>query len=209
MSAILVIGESGSGKTTSLRNLDPKKVLIIQMLDKELPFKSKFKPLTKENKEGSIVVMNDPRLIVATLGKTFENGKEIVIIDDFQYLMAFEFMARAKELGYTKFTDIAKNAYDVMMAAKNSKSRVYFLTHSEKDSDGFVKTKTIGKMLDEKITVEGLFTIVLKTVVDEDKFYFSTQRNNDVVKTPMGMFDKPLIENDLKIVDDIIVNYYK
>ena len=139
-----------------------------------------------------------------------------IIIDDAQYLMAFEYMHRAKEKGFEKFTDIGSNFFNLTQTALSlpDDKIVYFLSHIERTKDGSEKCKTIGNMLDEKITLEGLFTIVLKTVVTLDgsnqrQFCFATINNgSDTVKTPMGMFENALIPNDLKAVDTVIREYY-
>ena len=135
-----------------------------------------------------------------------------IVIDDCQYLMANEFMRNAKVTGFQKFTDIALNFWSLVQIVIDQLPDdviVYFLGHIERDANGNEKFKTIGKMLDEKITIEGLFTIVLKTVVSDGKYQFSTQTNGmDTVKSPLGMFSEPLIENDLKMVDETIRDYY-
>ena len=139
-----------------------------------------------------------------------------IVIDDAQYLMAFEYMHRSKEKGFEKFTDIGANFFNLTQTAVTlpDDKIVYFLFHIERTKDGNEKCKTIGQLLDEKITLEGLFTIVLKTVVlldgnNQRQFCFATVNNgSDTVKTPMGMFTAPLIPNDLKAVDTVIREYY-
>jgi hypothetical protein len=126
--------------------------------------------------------------------------------------MANEYMRRSDERGYDKFTEIAKNFWELitMVASLPHDKVVYFLSHIETDATGKEKIKTIGKMLDEKITVEGLFTIVLKTKVQDGKYSFSTQNNgNDTVKSPIGMFSATEIDNDLKAVDVAVREYYE
>lgn len=208
MTAIMVLGHSGSGKTTSLRNLDPSKTLLLQIVKKSLPFRSKeWLPCNKENPNGSILYIGaDADKIVKAIQKT---KKEIIVIDDFQYLMSFELMNRTAERGFDKFTEIAKHAFAVIEAATQADDgkRVYILSHINSDEQG-ERIKTIGKMLDEKIVLEGMLTIVLKTVVTNGIYEFSTVNSgSDTVKTPLEMFDSPRIPNDLKIVDDAILNY--
>ncbi len=208
MTAIMVLGHSGSGKTTSLRNLDPSKTLLLQIVKKSLPFRSKeWLPCNKENPNGSILYIGaDADKIVKAIQKT---KKEIIVIDDFQYLMSFELMNRTAERGFDKFTEIAKHAFAVIEAATQAADgkRVYILSHINSDEQG-ERIKTIGKMLDEKIVLEGMLTIVLKTVVTNGIYEFSTVNSgSDTVKTPLEMFDSPRIPNDLKIVDDAILNY--
>ena len=161
--------------------------------------------------KGVSVVTNDYNRISQGIMKAPSLGKEIIIIDDFQYLMAEEFMDRATETGYQKFVEIAVHAHAVIKAAQNvaGNVRVYMTWHTHTDDQGMVKPKTIGKLLDEKICIEGLFTIVLKTLKRENRYYFSTQSNGmDVCKSPMGMFKSDLIENDLNMIDQVICDYY-
>lgn len=196
---VLILGESGSGKSTSLRNFKPDELGIINVGSKPLPFKSSFKPYNSD----------DYIKIEAALKKAKTKS---IAIDDAQYLMANEFMRNAKINGYQKFTDIALNFWtlvQIVIKELPEDKIVYFLGHIERDANGNEKFKTIGKMLDEKITIEGLFTIVLKTFVKDSKYCFTTQTNGqDTVKSPMGMFEEPIIENDLKYVDDTIREYY-
>jgi len=200
MSAIgtLIIGESGTGKSTSIRNLDPKKTGVINVTGKRLPFKSNFAVMREEN--------CDKIANILTTCKA-----DVIIVDDVQYLLSKQYMARAKEVGYQKYTDMALGYYNVIAALEfmPDYKRVYFLSHLDRDTAGNEKVKTIGKLLDEKITIEGLFTIVLKTVVQDGKYFFSTQNSGtDTVKSPIGMFENMFIENDLAVVDRAICEYY-
>ena len=207
--ATMVLGQSGTGKSTSLRNLNPDDVLLIQAVKKPLPFRSaNWRKCTKADPEGSILVTDKAMVICGVMQRT---SKPIIVIDDFQYLMANEFMRRSEDKGFEKFTDIARHAWDVLTAATNLDDfkRVYLLSHTQEDDIGNVKAKTIGKLLDEKITIEGLLTIVLRTRVINGQYLFSTQNNgHDTVKTPMGMFDDEHIPNDLAEVDAAICDYY-
>jgi len=199
---ILVLGESGSGKSTSLRNMDSAEVALIQVIKKPLPFKSiDWKPYTTD----------DWNHIKQAMDKAVAGGRSIIVIDDFQYLMANEFMRAHNIKGFDKFTEIAFHAWDVMRHAQSlpERVRVYFLSHTSTDDQGTTKAKTIGKMLDEKITVEGLFTIVLRTLRNDQGYFFTTQNNGqDTVKSPIGMFEQNQIENNLDYVDQQIVEYY-
>ena len=205
---ILVLGESGTGKSASMMGLDKDKTLLIQAVSKPLPFKSDWVKWSKEDSSGQIIVTDKHNFIVGAIKNAQSWGKKIVIIDDFQYVMANEFMRRSSEKGYEKFTEIAKHAWEIVMAAQDAGNvRVYFLSHSE-TTEGKTKAKTIGKLLDEKITLEGLFTVVLKTAVTEDGYFFDTKNSgSDTVKAPMGMFENR-IKNDLSYVDQLITEYY-
>jgi hypothetical protein len=208
--ATLILGESGTGKTTSLRNLDPSRTLLIQSIRKPLPFKaSGWKTRLSLKAEGNVIQTDTPETIEKILR---QSPHEIVVLDDFQYVMANEFMRRSDERGFDKFTEIGRHAWDILNAATSlaDHRRVYILSHTESDQSGKTKIKTIGKMLDEKITIEGMVTIVLRTHVSDGRFMFSTQNNgSDTTKSPMGMFADQLIDNDLKAVDDAICAYYE
>lgn len=195
---VMVYGHSGSGKSASLRNFDPEQVAVINVLGKPLPFRSNMKTY----------ITNDYGKIDAAIHST---KRKSIVIDDATYLMTGEFMRNAKVAGYQKFTDMAANFNVLLMRAKELPDDVvvYFFGHSERDSDGGEKFKTIGKLLDEKVCVEGYFTIVLKTVVQDGRYLFSTRNDGmDTVKTPLGMFNDALIENDLAAVDKTIREYY-
>lgn len=196
---VLVLGESGTGKSTSLRNFKAEDLKVINVANKPLPFKNKFESVSTDNYSK----------IIAELKL---NKKKVVVIDDAQYLMANEFMRRATERGFDKFTEIAQNFWNLVNSVKDLPNDVvvYFMAHIERDANGNEKIKTIGKLLDEKITVEGMFTIVLKTNVTDGVYSFLTQNNgHDTVKSPLGMFPTYAIDNDLKYVDEKIRNYYE
>ena len=195
---VMVYGHSGSGKSASLRNFDTEQVAVINVLGKPLPFRSNMKTY----------ITNDYGKIDAAIHST---KRKSIVIDDATYLMTGEFMRNAKVAGYQKFTDMAANFNTLLMRAKELPDDVvvYFFGHSERDGDGGEKFKTIGKLLDEKVCVEGYFTIVLKTVVQDGRYLFSTRNDGmDTVKTPLGMFNDALIENDLAAVDKTIREYY-
>ena len=196
---VLIIGQSGSGKTTSLRNFNENEIGLVNVESKPLPFKKNFK-----NTLDSDNYKNISQFIVKCPCNT-------IVIDDSQYLMANEFMRRASEKGFQKFTDIGSSFWNLIrMVSDLPKDKiVYFLQHSEIDENGNLKAKTIGKLLDEKISLEGMFTIVLRTLIMDNTHYFTTSSDGrDTVKAPMEMFSKSLIDNDLKQVDNIIRNYY-
>lgn len=195
-----ILGNSGTGKSTSLRNFKSDEILYINVNKKPLPFRARF----TECYEGDSYVQ-----IAKAINAT---SKKVVVIDDAQYLMANEFMRRSGEKGYDKFTEIAKNFWTLVNSASNDLAKdviVYFLMHTDISENGQEKAKTIGKMLDEKICLEGMTSIVLKTAVKDGVYTFCTQNNgHDTVKSPLGMFDTFEIDNDLKKVDTIIREYW-
>lgn len=206
--ATLILGQSGTGKSTSLRNLNPSDVLLIQSIRKPLPFKSKdWKTLTGEG--GSIYVSDNAEQIIKVMKKC---TRPIIILDDMQYIMANEYMRRAQETGFSKFTEIGKKTWDIFNAASqlDDNKRVYILSHTEENDQGKTKIKTIGKMLDEKITLEGMVTVCMQTAIINDQYVFMTRNNgNNTVKTPIDMFDSEHIPNDLSVVDQAICNFFE
>ena len=204
-----IIGESGTGKSASMRNLDPANTLLIQTVRKPLPFKSKnWKLLSAENKDGNVLVTRDHAQI---LRAALHTRRPVVVIDDFQYLMFGEMMDRSSETGYQKFTDMAAHVWSLIteLNQADGDKRIYFMCHSEEKESGGIRIKTVGKMLHEKLTVEGLFTIVMKTQVFNGHYQFTTKNNgSDPVKTPIGLFEDETIDNDLSAVDAAISAYY-
>lgn len=197
---IFVLGQSGTGKSASLRNFKSNEVLHINVMSKPLPFKGSF----AETYNGDNYV---------EIAKAINNtDKKVIVIDDAQYLMANEFMRRSGEMGYQKFTDIANNFWCLINSVTNDLPAdfiVYLLMHTDTDDNGREKAKTIGKMLDEKICIEGMSSIVLKTQVKDGVYSFLTQNNGrDTVKSPLGMFSTYEIENDLKAVDTAVREYW-
>jgi len=188
--------------------MDPAQTLLIQVIPKPLPFRSKdWRPISKDG--GNILVSQKHDTIIGAMQKT---TRPVIVVDDFQYLLATEFMERAYETGYAKFTELARHYYDVLTAAASlaAHKRVYLLSHTDTNDAGQVKAKTIGKLLDEKITVEGLVTIVLRTHVINGKYVFSTRNSgSDTTKTPLELFADEHIDNDLAVVDAAIVAYYE
>lgn len=206
--AVMVIGESGTGKTASLQNLKPADALLIQSVKKPLSFRSTEWKYYAPGVGGNIMPTDDSETILAVMKKT---KKKIIIIDDWQYILANEFMRRSAEVGFGKFNEIGRHAWDILMAANQLPDdvRVYILGHSVTDESGHTRLKTIGKMLDDKITCEGLVTICLKTLVSDGDYKFTTRNSGyDTVKTPIGLFSDATIPNDLAEVDKAICNYY-
>ena len=195
---VMVYGQSGTGKSTSLRNFKNEEVAVVNVSGKPLPFRGDVKPYNSDNYQ---------KIMAAIQG----TDRKSIVIDDATYLMVNAFMRNAKVVGYQKYTDMAYdfNALVEFCANLPDDKIVYFLGHSDQADDGREHFKTIGQMLDNYVTLEGRFTIVLKTVVQDGKYMFSTQNNGqDTVKSPMGMFEHALIDNDLKAVDDTIREYW-
>lgn len=195
---VMVYGQSGTGKSTSLRNFKNEEVAVVNVSGKPLPFRGDVKPYNSDNYQ---------KIMAAIQG----TDRKSIVIDDATYLMVNAFMRNAKVVGYQKYTDMAYdfNALVEFCANLPEDKIVYFMGHSDQADDGREHFKTIGKMLDNYVTLEGRFTIVLKTVVQDGKHMFSTQNNGqDTVKSPMGMFEHALIDNDLKAVDDTIREYW-
>lgn len=196
---VLIMGESGSGKSASMRNLDPEKVGVFNVAGKPLPFRRRLKTVNNATYADIYKMLAKPKL------KTY-------IIDDSQYLMAFEELDRAKETGYAKFTEMALNFSGLVRYIINnlpSDVIVYFLHHVETTEQGKVKAKTVGKMIDSKLTLEGLFSIVLLCEASSEGHHFITQSDGyTTAKSPMDLFEK-VIDNDLEFVDSAIREYWE
>tara|TARA_R110002153_G_scaffold251500_3_gene408857 strand:+ start:2186 stop:2869 length:684 start_codon:yes stop_codon:yes gene_type:complete len=222
----LVIADSGSGKSTSIRKLNPEETFIINIANKPLPFKgwkAKYKQISKDNPSGNLTSTSTSAGIMKALKHVNDKMPHItnVVVDDWQYMSSFEYFDRANEKGYEKFTQIASNLAQVAKMPKDLREDLYifFLTHSEESTDinghRKVKAKTVGKMIDNTLTLEGLFSIVLfgKAIKQEDgtlEYVFETQTNGEnTCKSPMGMFDKLTIPNDLQYVKECILEYDK
>lgn len=195
------MGESGSGKSASMRNFKENDVRVLNVASKPFPFRNVNK-LKKADKATYDMITG-----VVKSGQVLS-----YVIDDAQYLMAFESFAKAQIAGYGKFTEMAKNYEEMLRTIQEDTppdTIVYVMQHVDTDETGKVKAKTLGKMLDQQLTVEGLFTIVLLVKADEKGHYFLTQSDGtNPCKSPMGMFDDVKIDNDLKMVDDTIREYY-
>ena len=195
------MGESGSGKSASLRNFKKEDVGILNVASKPLPFR---------NTNGLVTVNKATYSMIK--GAVTSPNRLSYVIDDAQYLMAFESFDKANIAGYTKFTEMAKNYEEMLRVIQEDTSPdtiVYVMQHIDTDENGKIKAKTLGKMLDQQLTIEGLFSIVLLAKADERRHYFVTQSDGtNPCKSPMGMFDDIEIDNDLKMVDDTIREYY-
>lgn len=197
---ILIIGKSGSGKSTSLRNLKKEEYSLVNVLNKDLPFRN--------GRDIKGLSTKDYEQVKNFIAKT---PKNIVVVDDFGYIMTDKFVSKATETGYTKFSVIAQEFYNFIEYIKglDGDKRVYLMMHEEKSESGDIAPKTCGKMLDNQICVEGLFSILLRCVFDGKEHRFKTTTDGlDVCKTPIDMFDSEYIDNDLKYVDDKICEYY-
>lgn len=196
---VMVLGASGSGKSTSLRNFTADEIGIFNVASKPLPFRGNLKKVDKASYGLITKVLKDNKL-------------RCYAIDDSQFLMVFDEFNRAKETGYGKFTDFALNFYNLVQTVINDTSPdtiVYFLHHTEVDDFGHVKAKTVGKMIDNKLTLEGMFSVVLLCGTDGKEHWFETQSDGvNTAKTPLDMFDSNRIDNDLKMVDSTIREYW-
>ena len=209
---VLIAGESGSGKTYSIKNLNPDDVGIFLCEKNRLPFRKQFPAYKVRNMKTDDDKIIRQSAVIQTMLRNPQKPKKIYIIDDSQYIMANEFFDRASETGFQKFTDIGCNFRNLIHLVNNELPDdviVYFLHHPETDGNtGKLKAKTIGKLLDEKLTLEGCFDIVLFCRTDGQDHWFQTQSDGtNTAKSPEEMFEEK-IPNDLDIVDSTIRDYY-
>lgn len=196
---VLCLGASGSGKSASLRNFDSKEVGVFNVASKPLPFKSDIPKIDGANYE--------------TITTSLKNNTlDTYVIDDSQYLMVFEEFDKMRIGGYGKFTEMAFNFYELIKCAIEKTSQntiVYFLHHTDVDEAGRIKAKTVGKMIDNHLTLEGLFSVVLLAGTNGTEYWFETQSDGlTTAKSPIGLFDDKKIPNDLKYVDERIRDYW-
>ena len=200
---ILILGKSGSGKSTSLRSFKENEIGIINVLGKQLPFKNALKFIKTDD-------------YAKVKGLLLQSKVDSLVIDDAGYLITNQFM-RGHSGGkggqiFELYNSLGDNFWQLIQFIIHelpNHKMVYLMMHEDKNDAGDVKPKTIGKMLDDKVCVEGMFTIVLRALKDDGKYVFSTQSNGfDVTKTPIGMFETEKIDNDLKFVDETIRKYY-
>lgn len=196
---VLLIGASGSGKSTSLRNFKGDEVAVVNVLGKPLPFKSDIKAGKCDD--------------YATILKAIANTpKKTIVIDDANYLITNEFMNKSSIKGYDKYNELASNFWNLINGIKNVEGgkTVYLIMHEDTDEFGNVKPKTIGKLLDDKCNIQGLFTICIRAMFDNGNYIFRLKTNGqDCVKTPFGMFENDSMENDLKAFDEVVREYYE
>lgn len=196
---VLIIAKSGTGKSSSIRNLDPKEAAVVLCSGKDLPFRHELKTMVPSGYPDVIKIIE-------------QSTKPMIIIDDANYLMSFEEMSRVNESGYGKFTQMASNMFQVFkhILDKQSDQVFYIIAHqSEGEEDDQLRFKTTGRMLSEKVVLEGLTNIVISTEIAEGEFLFRVQTDGKGIKTPLGMFDTPTIPNDLKLVDTAIRKFYE
>lgn len=208
---VLIIGRSGQGKTYSLKNFKPSEVGVISVEKGRLPFRSEIKAVKVPSFGISGDSQNAAQANLAKyswiMGVIKKSKAKSIVIDDSQYLLVNELFDRSYEKGYDKFVQMAanfRNLIHFINELEDEDKIVYFLHHSELDADGKEKCKTIGKMLDEKLTIEGCFDIVIYC---ENHKFFTQTNGQSTAKTPEDMFDLE-IPNDLKMVDTEIRNYY-
>jgi hypothetical protein len=222
--SVLVIADSGTGKSTAIRNLNPDETFIINIANKPLPFKGwkkNYTLISKENPKGNLASASSAAGIIKAINHVDQKmpGIKTLVVDDWQYMSSFEYFDRANEKGYDKFTQIAANLAQVAKLPKDLREdlTVIFLTHSEDSTDingnRKVKAKTIGKMIDNTLTLEGLFSIVLFGKVNKNddgelEYGFETQNNGEnTCKSPQGMFEDLFIPNNLQYVKDCMKKY--
>lgn len=201
---ILIIGKSGSGKSTSIRTLPPEKVALINVLGKPLPFRGKYDQIRTDD-YGKII------------GAIKMAKRAIIIIDDCGYLMTNQFMRGHASAGkgngvFSLYNEIGDSFWNLVDFCRNlpGDKRVYFIMHEDESETGSVKPKSIGRMIDEKVCLEGMFTVCLRCMIQDGKHVFSTQSNGlDVAKSPIDMFATNTIPNDLAEVDKAICDYYE
>ena len=196
---VLLIGQSGSGKSTSLRNFKGDEVAVVNVLGKPLPFKSDIKA-------GKC---DDYATILKAIAKT---EKKTIVIDDANYLITNEFMNKSSVKGFDKYNEMGNNFFNLINGIKNIEGgkTVYLIMHEDTDENGNVKPKTIGKLLDDKVNIQGMFTICIRSMYDNGNYIFRLKTNGqDCVKTPFGMFEGESMENDLKAFDKVVREYYE
>lgn len=196
---VLLIGQSGSGKSTSLRNFKGDEVAVVNVLGKPLPFKSDIKAGKCDD--------------YATILKAIANTeKKTIVIDDANYLITNEFMNKSSVKGFDKYNELANNFWNLINGIKaiDGGKTVYLIMHEDTDENGNVKPKTIGKLLDDKVNIQGMFTICIRSMFENGNYIFRLKTNGqDCVKTPFGMFENDTMENDLKEFDKVVREYYE
>ena len=196
---VLLIGQSGSGKSTSLRNFTKDEIAVVNVLGKPLPFKTDIKAPKLDD------YANILKAIAGTKKKT-------IVIDDANYLITNEFMNKSSVKGFDKYNEMGNNFFNLINGIKNIEGgkTVYLIMHEDTDENGNVKPKTIGKLLDDKVNIQGMFTVCIRSMFDNGQYIFRLKTNGqDCVKTPFGMFESDTMENDLKEFDKVVRDYYE
>ena len=200
---VLIIGKSGTGKSASMRNFKKEEIDVINVESKPLPFRNDFDTLDSDN--------------YRDIAKAIKNSKKnVVVVDDAGYLLTNSFMRGHASQGagnamFNFYNQLADDFWKLITFCKSlDKNKiVYIIMHESKNDFGDIKPKSIGKLLDEKVTIEGMFTIVLRSVYHDGKYFFRTHTDGfDVAKSPIGLFEEDEIDNDLAFVDEKIRNYY-
>ena len=196
---VLLIGQSGSGKSTSLRNFKGDEVAVVNVLGKPLPFKSDIKAGKCDD--------------YATILKAIANTpKKTIVIDDAGYLITNEFMSQASVKGFNKYNTLANNFFGFINKIKNIQGgkTIYIVMHEDSNDDGTIKPKTIGKLLDDRVNLQGMFTVCIRSMYENGNYVFKLKTNGqDCVKTPFGMFENDTMDNDLKAFDEVVREYYE
>ena len=212
----LIVGESGTGKSTSIRTLDPKETFIINVASKPLPFrgyKTLYKAINGDCSEGNFYSTDNYQRIIKVVNVISNTRPDIktIIIDDFQFIMATEFFRAADKKGYDKFTEIGQHAWMILNTLKDLREDidVFVLTHATADESGKMNIKTIGKLLSEKYSPEAAATMMLQTEIINGKYYFITQGDaRHIAKSPFEMFETREIPNDLGFVKQRMHAYW-
>lgn len=213
--AVLVIGNSGTGKSTSIRTLPADETFIINIINKPLPFKGANKlytPISSDGTTGNYYASDDHNAIMRAVNLVNKKRPEIkyLIIDDMGYTLTNDYMRNALVKGYEKFSSLGKDCWEILKIVNEVRNDLlcFIIMHSDIDQSGQSKPKTIGKLLDEKVCIEGMFTIVLHSVCLDGQYFFITNHDgHHMAKSPLDMFPKLTIQNDLKLISEHINDY--